>query len=78
MEQNKKNLFYCYKKAVADFLVRYGLKPVFHGVNHNTNADYWTFERCQALDDGLDAWQKQKWAKPKQTEEPKHDGSEAE
>jgi len=77
MESKKKNLFYCYKEAVAAFLVGHGLVPVFHGVNKNTMAEYWAFERGEALDEGLDAWQKQKWAM-KQTEEAKHDGSKAE
>jgi hypothetical protein len=43
-------------------------------VNKNTQSSYWAFERGEALDEGLDAWQKKRWAmKPKQTEEAEHD-----
>lgn len=76
MEGKKRNLFYCYTEAVANFLVCHGLTPVLRGTNKNTMAEYWAFERGEALDEGLDAWQKQKWAM-KQSEESKHDRSEA-
>lgn len=70
----KKNLFFCYNETVAIFLIRLGLNPAFHGVNKNTQSAYWAFERGQALDDGLDAWQKQRWKeKPKQMGEAEHE-----
>ena len=70
--KEKKDLFYCYNEAVAVHLIRYGLNPVFHGVNKNTQSAYWAFGRGQQLDSGLDEWQKQKWQmKPKQVEEAK-------
>ena len=72
--KEKKNLFYCYNEAVAVHLIRFGLTPAFHSVNKNTQSSYWAFERGEALDEGLDAWQKKRWAmKPKQTEEAEHD-----
>ncbi len=63
-----KNLFYCYNSAVAAFLMRRGMVPDSSGVNKRSNAPYWTFKRGPALDEGLDAWQKQRWH-TKQTEE---------
>lgn len=69
MEEKRKNLFFCYRECVAKFLMSQGLTPDFHGVNRYTDGEYWAFERGEALDAGLDAWQKHKWvSKPKQGE----------
>jgi len=61
MENEARNLFYCYNHALAAFMVGRGLAPAFGGFSQERLKNYWAFERGQALEDSLDAWQKQKW-----------------
>lgn len=48
--------FYCYSKRMRCFIMSLGLKYIGCGVNKNTNAKYYIFEKSERLDKIIDLY----------------------
>lgn len=47
----KNDIFYCYSKRLFYFLMSFNERYVSHGVNKNTEAEYYTFNKSPRLDE---------------------------
>lgn len=43
-------IFYCYSKRMAYFIMAFGERYLFYGRNKNTNTPYYTFNKSERLD----------------------------
>ena len=43
-------LFYCYSKNMAHFIMAFGIRYVSKGINNRTNMPYTTFNKSERLD----------------------------
>lgn len=48
--------FYCYSKRMRYFIMSFGLRYIDFGVNKNTKAQYYVFEKSKKLDKIIDLY----------------------
>lgn len=51
-----KNSFYCYSNRLKAFLISMKFRYVSHGINSNTNKEYWTFDKSENLDSAIEMY----------------------
>ena len=44
------NIFYCYSKNMAHFIMAFGIRYISYAKNRKTNTPYYTFEKSERLD----------------------------
>lgn len=56
------NYFYCYSSRMAHFIRAFDIKYIDVGVNSNTNAKYYLFEKSERLDKIINLYNEVKYS----------------
>lgn len=55
------NIFFCYSKRLACFIMAFNVRYINIGINQKTNMKYYTFEKSERLDQIIELYNKVKY-----------------